>query len=164
MRDSSLSASIQSIVAAEVGRLDLAHDYFREIALVDLRDLSGNTADGIHLASLAGAWLTAVASFGSLPDHGESLAFAPSLPPPLTRLSFRLMYRSRRIRVEVVPGRARYELMAGEPLEVLHHGEPVTLLPETPVTLAWQVPVSPHGRVAPPAGREAFLRGVGADE
>ena len=55
VRDSSLSASIQAIVAAEVGHLDLAYDYFRETALIDLHDRAGNTADGLHLASLAGA-------------------------------------------------------------------------------------------------------------
>ena len=49
VRDSSLSACIQAVVAAEVGHLDLAYDYFRETALVDLRDLAGNTADGLHL-------------------------------------------------------------------------------------------------------------------
>ncbi|MEQ9094424.1 MAG: hypothetical protein RLN63_09990, partial [Miltoncostaeaceae bacterium] len=64
VRDSSLSACIQAIVAAEVGHLDLAYDYFRETALVDLRDLSGNTAEGLHLASLSGVWLVAVAGFG----------------------------------------------------------------------------------------------------
>ena len=55
VRDSSLSASIQAIVAAEIGHWDLAYAYFRESASVDLRDLSGNTADGLHLASLSGA-------------------------------------------------------------------------------------------------------------
>ena len=40
VRDSSLSASIQAIVAAEVGHLDLAYDYFRETAFVDLHDLA----------------------------------------------------------------------------------------------------------------------------
>jgi len=54
VRDSSLSASIQAIVAAEVGHLGLAYDYFRETAFIDLRNLAGNTADGLHLASLAG--------------------------------------------------------------------------------------------------------------
>ncbi len=80
VRDSSLSASIQAVVAAEVGHLDLAYRYFRDTALVDLRDLAGNTADGLHLASLSGVWLVAVAGFGGLRDHGEVLSFAPRLP------------------------------------------------------------------------------------
>src|SRR6202022_1814271 len=47
VRDSSLSACIQSIVAAEVGHLNLAFDYFAEAALMDLGDLEHNTSDGI---------------------------------------------------------------------------------------------------------------------
>jgi len=125
--DSSLSAPIQAIVAAEVGHLDLAYNYFRETAFVDLHDLSGNTSDGLHVASLAGAWLVAVAGFGGMRDYGETLAFAPSLPTSLTRLSFRLVYRGRRLRVDISNNDVRYELLAGEPLELVHHGEPFVL-------------------------------------
>ncbi|HYY21553.1 MAG TPA: hypothetical protein VE780_06710, partial [Thermoleophilaceae bacterium] len=64
VRDSSLSACIQAIVAAEAGHLELAYDYFGETAFIDLRDLAFNTRDGVHLASLAGSWLAAVAGFG----------------------------------------------------------------------------------------------------
>ena len=56
VRDSSLSASTQAVVAAEVGHLELAYDYFAEAALLDLHDLHQNTREGLHLASLAGAW------------------------------------------------------------------------------------------------------------
>ncbi|MEQ8834837.1 MAG: glycosyl hydrolase family 65 protein [Miltoncostaeaceae bacterium] len=146
VRDSSLSACIQAIVAAEVGHLDLAYDYFRETALVDLRDLSGNTAEGLHLASLSGVWLVAVAGFGGLRDYGEVLTFAPRLPAPLTRMAFRLVYRSRNILVEVTQETARYEVLSGNPMEILHHGELMRLEPGTPLELA--VPPAPD--VEPP--------------
>src|SRR5665811_1235471 len=64
VRDSSLSACTQAVIAAEVGHLDLAYDYFAEAALMDLGDLEHNTADGIHIASVAGTWIAAVAGFG----------------------------------------------------------------------------------------------------
>jgi alpha,alpha-trehalose phosphorylase len=162
VRDSSLSASIQAVVAAEVGHLDLAYDYFRETALIDLSDLAGNTADGLHLASSAGAWLAAVAGFGGMRDTGEHLAFAPRLPPALRRLTFRLLHRGRRLWVSVGPDRACYELLAGEPLEVLHHGTPVTLELRAPQVLAY--PERPEvAPVVPPFGRSACRGGVGAD-
>jgi alpha,alpha-trehalose phosphorylase len=84
-------------MAVEVGHLDLAYDYFRETALIDLNDRAGNTDEGLHLASLAGAWLVAVAGFGGLRDHGDTLAFAPRLPTQLNGLCFRLLYRGRRL-------------------------------------------------------------------
>jgi alpha,alpha-trehalose phosphorylase len=134
VRDSSLSAPMQAVVAAEVGHLDLAYDYLRDTALIDLRDLASNTAHGLHLAALAGAWLTVVAGFGGLRDHGTKLAFAPNLPDALTALRFRMLYRGRRVRVHIGPTQVRYELLAGDPLEILHHGDPITLVPDRVVT------------------------------
>src|SRR5439155_4199449 len=55
VRDSSLSACTQAVIAAEVGHLELAYDYFGEAALMDLHDLEHNTRDGVHNAALAGA-------------------------------------------------------------------------------------------------------------
>ena len=78
MRDSSLSACIQAVVAAEVGHLELAYDYFGEAALMDLGDLEHNTRDGLHMASLAGSWIAAVAGFGGMRDHGGELTLPPA--------------------------------------------------------------------------------------
>ncbi|HEX2044688.1 MAG TPA: glycosyl hydrolase family 65 protein [Gaiellaceae bacterium] len=150
--DSSLSASIQAIVAAEVGHLELAYDYLRETAFIDLRDLAFNTRDGVHLASLAGSWLAAVAGFGGLRDHGETLAFAPRLPAPLTRLAFGLRYRRRRLRVEVRPDGARYDLLEGDALDLVHHGEALTVAPGAPETRPIPPAPSPEP-VAQPPGR-----------
>ena len=61
VRDSSLSACCQAVIAAEVGHLRLAYDYLGEAALMDLEDLEHNTRDGLHIASLAGTWMALVA-------------------------------------------------------------------------------------------------------
>jgi alpha,alpha-trehalose phosphorylase len=127
VRDSSLSASIQAIVAAEVGHVELAYEYLTETAFIDLRDSAFNTKDGIHLAALSGAWLVAVAGFGGMRDHGDTLEFAPRLPSRLTQLSFGLIFRGRRLRVVINSRHADYELLDGEPLELCHHGEPFEL-------------------------------------
>jgi alpha,alpha-trehalose phosphorylase len=163
VRDSSLSAFVQAVVAAEVGHLELAYDYFGEAALLDLADLHHNTRDGVHLASLAGVWIAAVAGFGGMRDHGGSLSFAPRLPQRLSRLAFRLLFQGRRIRVEIDHRQARYSLLRGTPLDVAHHGATVTLTPEKPVTRpipkppAREAPVQPLGRA--PARRQRAQSG-----
>jgi alpha,alpha-trehalose phosphorylase len=134
VRDSSLSACTQAVVAAEVGHLELAYDYFGEAALIDLDNLEHNTADGVHIASLAGAWIAAVAGFGGMRDHDGTLSFAPRLPERLNRLAFGICFRGRRLRVEIAPAEARYTLRTGAPLEFVHHGEPVTIGGGAPVT------------------------------
>ena len=127
VRDSSLSASIQAVIAGEVGHLDLAFDYLAEAALMDLDDLEHNTRDGVHIASLAGTWMALVGGFGGLRHAGRVVAFAPRLPEGIRRLAFSLLVRGRRLRVEVTHESARYQLVNGEPLDVSHHGETLTL-------------------------------------
>ncbi len=136
VRDSSLSACSQAILAAEVGHLDLAHEYLQEAALMDLHDLEHNTRDGVHVASLAGAWLGVVCGFGGLRDHGGRLSFAPRLPPRITAMTFTLRWRGDKVRVGVTPERVTYTVDAasGEGVELLHHGEPLTVAAGAPVT------------------------------
>jgi alpha,alpha-trehalose phosphorylase len=159
VRDSSLSACTQAIVAAEVGHLELAYDYFAEAALVDLHDLAGNTAIGVHIASLAGTWQAAVAGFGGMRDHDGALTFAPRLPARLQRLAFRLLFRGRRLTVEATPAQATYTLIDGEPLEIAHHGETISVARGQPVTSP--IPPAPV-RATPlqPPGRAPTRRGT----
>jgi alpha,alpha-trehalose phosphorylase len=123
VRDSSLSACTQAVVAAEVGQLDLAHDYLAEAALMDLRDVEHNTSDGVHMASLAGAWMALVAGFGGMRAGAGSLTFSPRLPGGIAMIRFRMRYRGRKLRVTISPEQATYELLDGKPLEITHHGK-----------------------------------------
>jgi alpha,alpha-trehalose phosphorylase len=152
VRDSSLSACTQAVIAAEVGHLQLAFDYFGEAALMDLDDLEHNTRDGVHIASLAGTWIAAVAGFGGMRDHDGELSFAPRLPEALTRIAFRLSFRGRRLMVEVTPEQASYSLLDGAGLDITHHGQPVRLsrtepqLRDIPPAPAREAPQQPPGR------------------
>jgi alpha,alpha-trehalose phosphorylase len=150
VRDSSLSASMQAVVAAEVGQLELAFDYFGEAALMDLDDLEHNTRDGLHVASLAGCWIAAVVGFGGFRDHAGEFSFNPRLPPHIERLAFRLMLRGRRLRVEVVPGEARYELLDGEAIELRHVDTAFTLEPGSPQAYPWRAPRAGPAPEPPP--------------
>ncbi|WP_236791599.1 glycoside hydrolase family 65 protein [Amycolatopsis sp. GM8] len=134
VRDSSLSAATQSVIAAEVGHLDLAYDYLGEAALTDLHDVHNNVRNGLHMASLAGAWLGFVAGFGGMRDHDGELTFAPRLPSNLDRLEFRMCFRGSKFAVEIHADRATYRLLDGKPAEITHHGTPCTI-GESPVTL-----------------------------
>ncbi len=157
VRDSSLSACTQAVVAAEVGHLDLAYDYMGEAALMDLADLEHNTRDGLHMASLAGAWIAAVAGFGGMRDHGGRLTFAPRLPPAFSRLAFGLSYQGRRLRVEVHRERASYVLLGGEPLTVGHHGREITVTEHVHTHVIPRAP-DPGPRPAQPHGRAPVPR------
>jgi alpha,alpha-trehalose phosphorylase len=154
VRDSSLSASSQAVMAAECGHIALAHAYLREAALMDLRDIERNTGDGLHMASLAGCWIALVEGFGGLRDQDDDvLSFAPRLSEGLSRLAFGLCVRDRHLRVEVTDAIATYTLVEGEGITLLHHGERIRVEPGEPVSQK----VPPPDRRDPPrqpAGRE----------
>ncbi|MFL5893067.1 MAG: glycoside hydrolase family 65 protein [Solirubrobacterales bacterium] len=153
VRDSSLSACTQAVMAAEVGHMDLAYAYFGEAALIDLDDLQHNTRDGLHTASLAGSWIAAVNGFGGMRDHDGHLSFKPRLPSELTRLTFGLSFRDRCLRVEVTPHQATYRLTRGESLEITHYGEDLTVAGEKPVNKP--IPhLPPREAPSQPPGRE----------
>jgi alpha,alpha-trehalose phosphorylase len=153
VRDSSLSAGTQAVLAAEVGHLDLAFDYLVEAAYTDLHDLHDNVNNGLHMASLAGAWMALVAGFGGMRDHGGELTFAPRLPAALTRFSFRMAFQDTRISIDVCETEATYRIVDGTELKTRHHGEPITITPAAPVTMP--IPKAPElERPKSPFGRE----------
>ena len=154
VRDSSLSASPQAIVAAEVGHLDLAHDYLHEAALVDLHDLQQNTAHGLHIASLAGAWTAAVSGLGGLREDGDAVRLAPALPGPVRRMAFGLRWRGALLRVEVTHEQVRLWLpdQPGASVPVLLYGEEVKVTDE-PVEQPVRVPEPLLPRPPQPLGR-----------
>jgi trehalose/maltose hydrolase-like predicted phosphorylase len=154
-RDSSLSACTQAVMCAEVGHLDLAHDYAHEAALIDLRNLHNNTRDGLHMASLAGAWLAFVAGFGGLRDDEGVLSLDPHIPDSIGCLRFRLRWRNFRLKVEVGHEEVTYTVRDGPnaSLTIRHAGEDLELSTEHPTTVAikprralLECPPQPPGR------------------
>ena len=160
VRDSSLSACTQAVMCAEVGHLELAHDYAYEAALIDLRDLHHNTRDGLHMASLAGAWLTLVAGFGGLRDDEGILSLDPQLPDGIARLRFRLRWRDIRLTVDVNHTEVTYAVDDGSEQELIirHAGEQLKLCTNSPTTVPVRIrkPLLPTPQQ--PAGREPLHR------
>jgi len=162
-RDSSLSACTQAVMCAEVGHMELAHDYAFEAALIDLHDLHSNTRDGLHMASLAGAWMALVNGFGGLRDDEGVLSLDPQLPDSFARLCFRLMWQGYRVTVSVTHEDVTYTLRdgpAGE-LKIRHAGEDLTLSTTEPTTLPLQVREPLLPRPPQPPGREPAHRRSG---
>jgi alpha,alpha-trehalose phosphorylase len=161
VRDSSLSACTEAVAAADAGHLRLAFDYAAEAALMDLHDVEHNARDGLHVASLAGTWIAFVVGFGGMRDHDDALRFSPRLPDGLTRLTFSILRRGVRLRVDVTTHTTKYSLTHGTgPLHLVHHGEPLELTDGEPIVRA--MPPTPE-RPPPtqPPGREPPRRSPG---
>jgi alpha,alpha-trehalose phosphorylase len=116
--DSSLSACVQAILAAEIGYEDKAVEYFRYALLMDLADVSGNTVDGVHVASTGGVWMALVHGFAGMRDHGGRMSFDPRLPSRWGRLAFSLRFQDRVLRVVLETDLLELTVLEGDALEV----------------------------------------------
>jgi alpha,alpha-trehalose phosphorylase len=133
--DSSLSACIQSIVAAEVGYERRAIDYFVYALAMDLADVAGNASDGVHIASAAGVWQSLVFGFGGVRDLGGQLSISSRLPSMWTSLRFSLRFRRRQLRVQLGHDAERYALDEGPPLQITIRGKRHELSSDRPLVL-----------------------------
>lgn len=141
---SSLSPSIHSILACEVGRYQQAYDYYLWSSRLDLDNFNNNTEEGLHISSMSGTWLNIVCGFGGLVYTGRVLEFAPTLPPAWTGYRFKFVYRGRSIQVGVTGTDVSLQLLSGAAVEVLLYGNPVQLTSEPVV-----VPLAPAFRNRP---------------
>ena len=114
--DSTLSAVVQSILAAEVGYQDLAHEYFEHAIYVDLGDLHRNASDGVHVASAGGVWTALVCGFGGMRDHDGELSFDPRLPTDWPELSYPLQWHGSQLQITLTADRLLVEVRAGDPV------------------------------------------------
>ena len=121
--DSSLSASIQSIVASELGDQRRAARYFDYALLIDLADQAGVFSDGVHVASAAGAWMALVFGFGGVRNVDAGLTIDPRLPRHIERVAFPLHVHDRDIRVTLAHDQECYLLADGAPIDVTIHGK-----------------------------------------
>lgn len=131
--DSSLSACVQAILAAEIGYADKALEYFQYALLMDLADVGGNTVDGVHIASTGGVWMVLTYGFGGMRDFHGTLSFAPRIPESWSTLEFSLRFHGRTLHMVFNHEEYIFELQEGEPISIevcnkelyLDHGEPV---------------------------------------
>ncbi|AJR18840.1 glycoside hydrolase family 65 protein [Pimelobacter simplex] len=139
--DSTLSAVMQSVMAAEVGYHELALRYFMSALFVDLADRHNNTADGVHVASTGGVWSALVSGFGGFRDIGSAAGdqqwqIDPRLPDGWESLTYRVTLHGTRVRVTVRPTELELAVEHGtDPVPLCVRGEVVKLAPGAPVVL-----------------------------
>ncbi|WP_431071227.1 glycoside hydrolase family 65 protein [Microbacterium phyllosphaerae] len=114
--DSTLSAVVQSILAAEVGYQELALQYFQQSLFVDLHDLHHNAADGVHVASAGGVWTALVCGFGGMRDYAGELSFDPRLPADWPSLSYPLQWQGSAMQITLTKDALRVQVRAGDPV------------------------------------------------
>lgn len=119
VHESSLSASIHSILASQIGERDKAYELYQRTARLDLDNYNNDTEDGLHITSMSGAWLAIVHGFAGMRIVNNRLHFRPFLPKEWRRFDFMINYRGRRIQIEITSGVIQLQLVSGKAVDVV---------------------------------------------
>lgn len=130
IHESSLSPSVHSILAAQLGKKKEAYSFFGFATRLDLDNYNRNSNEGLHTTSIAAAWMNIVYGFGGMRSDGDILSFNPVIPDDWTGYSFRVTYHGAVIQVEVKKESILIGLHHGESARVSVYGEPRDLTPE----------------------------------
>jgi maltose phosphorylase len=117
VHESSLSPCVHAILAAELHYQEKSVEMFERTARLDLDNVNRDTDDGLHVTSMAGGWLSIVHGFAGMRTV-EGLSFSPFLPSKWEGYAFQLLYRGRRLRVDVSKRDVKIILLEGDPLDV----------------------------------------------
>jgi len=123
IHESSLSPSVHSIFAAELGRGQEAFEFFQFATRIDLDNYNRNAGEGIHTTSIAAAWMNIVYGFGGMRSDGEMLVFNPTIPAKWQSYSFQIVYRGSIVRVWVSQENACLQVLEGGPVQAVVQGQ-----------------------------------------
>ena len=138
IHESSLSPSVHSILAQQLGRAGEARNLFGFATRMDLDNYNRNTHEGLHTTSIAGAWMNIVYGFAGLRAGGGAVRLAPALPAGWQGYAFHLLVRGIRLTVTVRTDGVTLQTEAGS-VPLLLYGQPVTATPQ-PLCRALQQP------------------------
>jgi len=123
IHESSLSPSVHSIFATELGRHAEAFQFFQFATRIDLDNYNRNTAEGIHMTSIAAAWMNIVYGFGGMRSDGDVLVFKPSIPASWKSYNFQIVYRGSILKIYVTQKQAYIQVLSGAPIQAIVQGK-----------------------------------------
>ena len=129
VHESSLSASIHSILAARLHDTESAYTLYLRTARLDLDDYNREVKDGLHITSMAGTWLAIVEGFGGMRIRNDRVFFNPVIPAAWESFSFIIRYRNNPLRVEVNGTKVNVVNLSEAAIPLAVYGEQVTLQP-----------------------------------
>ncbi|WP_449602381.1 glycoside hydrolase family 65 protein [Paenibacillus sp. Marseille-Q9583] len=127
IHESSLSPSIHSILASEIGKPEEAYSFFEFATRLDLDNYNRNTREGLHTTSIAAAWMNIVYGFGGMRSDGDRLSFQPSLPERWNEYSFQVMYEGILLRILVNKTSVTLTAIHGGSTDITVYGQSITV-------------------------------------
>lgn len=127
VHESSLSPCIHSILANKLGKKEMAYDMYLRTARLDLDDYNMEVAEGLHITSMGGTWMSVVYGFGGFRVKNNMLHLEPKLPEKWNSLSFKVIFRENNLKICIDKTKTTIENEKGPELTILLNGEKIEL-------------------------------------
>ena len=135
VHESSLSPCVHSVQAAKLDRMDQAYTFYLRTSRLDLDDYNHEVHEGLHITSMAGTWMSIVEGFGGMRVVNNTLSFAPKIPSQWKGYSFKINFRNQVLKISVNQNETNFELNKGKDLTILVNEKPITVSPNSLVTV-----------------------------
>lgn len=127
IHESSLSPSVHSILANQLGKYEEAYKFFGFATRMDLDNYNRNTSEGLHTTSIAAAWMNIVYGFAGMRSDKEILSFYPTIPKQWNGYAFSIHYDGDVIKVKVQKNKVFFHTEEGRRIIVKIYGKTVEL-------------------------------------
>lgn len=121
IHDSSLSASIHSIVAMDIGYVNESYNYLKQSCRMDLDNYNRNVEHGIHAACCGAAFMMIVNGYGGMRVYDNMLHFTPRIDRRWNYCKFKILFAGSRIEVKINKKTTVYTLLEGEGFKFKHN-------------------------------------------
>ncbi len=122
VHESSLSPCVHSIIAARLGNMDQAYEFYLRTSRLDLDDYNKEVEEGCHITSMAGTWMSIVEGFGGMKVIDNKLSFVPQIPKQWKSYSFKINFRGNVLQINVSKKETTFNLIKGDSLTILVNG------------------------------------------
>jgi maltose phosphorylase len=130
VHESSLSPCIHAILAARIKRIDKAYEMYLRTARLDLDDYNNEVAEGCHITSMAGTWMTIVQGFGGMRTFNNVLAFSPQIPEQWQSYAFTINYRGVILKIHKTKASCVFTNKSDESITLEVYGEKLVVHPK----------------------------------
>ncbi len=125
VHESSLSPCVHSILAAKLGNMDQAYEFYLRTARLDLDDYNHEVHEGCHITSMAGTWMSIVEGFGGMRIKDNTLSFEPKLPKAWQGFSFKINFRGSVLKMSVDRDTTQIIRESGPECRIMCSGTPI---------------------------------------
>ena len=135
VHESSLSPCVHSILAAKLGLIEQAYQFYLQTSRLDLDDYNMEVHEGLHITSMAGTWMSIVEGFGGMRITDNTLSFNPQIPKQWEAYSFKINFRGQTLKVKVGHNETNFELDGNIDLKILVNNREIFITPNNLVTV-----------------------------